>query len=85
MLKYRLIWQKNSNSYIMEKLSSSEMRKLEEINVQFRKLKELYKKLFVIDDDEYKKLITSYRRMYNEIDSLYKSLRIEMNLDPYKV
>lgn len=85
MLKYRLIWQKNSNSYIMEKLSSSEMKKLEEINVQFRKLKELYKKLFVIDDDEYKKLITFYRRMYNEIDSLYKSLRIEMNLDPYKV
>ena len=84
-MKYRLIWQPCKNFYKVERLSSSEMKKLDEVNVMLRKLREQYKKLFIVDDDEYKRLVVAYRRLYNEIDSLYKSLRIEMNLDQYKV
>lgn len=85
MLKTRLVWQPNKNFYKVEKLTSNEIKKLEETNILFRKLKEQYKRLFIVDDDEYKKIIIDYRRQYNAIKALYEELRINMNLDPYKV
>ena len=85
MLKNRLVWQPNKNFYKVEPLTSNEMKKLEETNILFRKLKEQYKKLFIVDDDEYKRMIIDYRRQYNAIKALYEELRISMNLDPYKV
>lgn len=84
-MKYRLVWNNKANFYKVEKLTSNEMKKLEETNVMLRKLKEQYKKLFIVDDDEYKKMILNYRRQFNAIKALYEELRIEMNLDPYKV